>query len=405
MTSHLASDLASLRIDRTPRAPRRWPAMLAGALAVTAAGGLALVKGRAYVESRLFKLEVSVTEITSVAPAQGDVELTATGYVIAQSTAKLAAKIVGRISKSGVREGGSVKAGEVVFELDVEDQAAAVAAARARQAAAGARIATSLASRVEFTVEHEREQKLLAAGAAARSGVEVLEARLKVLTAQIAAARAEANAAAAEVTSLTTGLKNLRILAPIDGTAVSKPASVGDVASPGVALVELADFASLLVEVDVPEARLGRVKPGAPCTISLDAFGSERFLGEVAELGPRLNRAKATGIVKVKFTAPPASLRPEMSARVSFLDKALDEAQLKEPDKVVVPRTALVEQAGGKAVFVLENGKVRLTPVVVGAPLGQGFVLESGPPPKTRVVREPPKDLTDGQAVSEKTAS
>ncbi len=405
MSQNLSADLASLRIDRKPRARRRWPVVAAGTLALTVAAGLALVKGRAFVEARLFKLEVAVTEIASIAPSQADVELTATGYVIAQSTAKVAAKVVGRIVKVGVTEGAAVKAGATLFELDPDDQAAAVAAARARQAAAGARIATAIANRLEITLEHDREKALVEQGAAARANLETLAARQKALSAQISAAQAEANAAAAEVTSLTTGLKNLRIAAPIDGTAVSKPAGLGDVATPGAPLVELADFSSLLVEVDVPEARLSRIKPSAPCSISLDAFGTERFAGDVAELGARLNRSKATLVVKVRFRSPPPTLRPEMSARVSFLEKELDEAKLKAPEKIVVPSTALVDKHGEKAVFVVEDGKVRLVPVRVGAPFGSGFELESGPPPKTRVVKDPPKELVDGQAVAEKGVS
>jgi len=55
------------------------------------------------------------------------------------------------------------------------------------------------------------------------------------------------------------------------------------------------------VEVDVPEAREGAVAVGAPCEIVLDAFPNARHRGQVAMVDPRLNRAKATALVKVKF--------------------------------------------------------------------------------------------------------
>jgi multidrug efflux pump subunit AcrA (membrane-fusion protein) len=168
--------------------------------------------------------------------------------------------------------------------------------------------------------------------------------------------------------------------------------------------LELADFTSLLVEADVSEGRLAVVKAGGPCEIVLDAIPSERFQGEVVEVGPRLNRSKATATVKVRFKAPPAELRPEMSARVSFLQKPLDEAQLKETAKNVVPAAAVVERAGGKAVYVLDAGKVKLVPVTLGEALGSGFVLKEGPAPGTRVVKDPPRDLADGQSVKEKTS-
>lgn len=405
MNDHLAADLASLRIDRAPKPPRRGLATVLGAVVTTGALGAAVVVGRPWVESRVFRTEVEVTEIAAISPAQADVDITATGYVIPQSTAKVAAKIVGRVSKVAVREGTTVKAGELLFELDPDDQNAAIAAAQARAAAAAARIATARANTAEVDLDYRRNKKLAETGAASRAEAENTKARLDALAAQITAAEAEARASQAEVHSLTTGAKNLKINAPIDGTVMVKPASVGDVVTPGQPLVELADFATLLVEVDVPEGRLAKVKLDAPCEIVLDAFASERFPARVVEVGPRLNRSKATALVKVKFEKPPRELRPEMSARVSFLQKALDEQALKAPDKVVVPKAALVDKNGQKAVWILEDGKVKLAPVKLGEPLGAGFVIESGPPPKTRVVKDPPQNLSEGQPVKEKSAT
>jgi hypothetical protein len=198
----------------------------------------------------------------------------------------------------------------------------------------------------------------------------------------------------------------------MDGMAVTKPSNVGDIVGPAAlssngatSLVDLVDMRSLLVEVDVPEAKLGLVRPNGPCEIVLDALPQQRFRGEVVELAPRLNRVKATGVVKVRFVDAPEALRPEMSARVSFLQRALGDAELAGPPKVIVPAAALVDRGGAKYVWVLEGGKVRLVPISLGAPFGTGFEVQSGPPPGTRLVRDPPPTLSEGQAVTEKAPS
>jgi RND family efflux transporter MFP subunit len=247
-------------------------------------------------------------------------------------------------------------------------------------------------------------RKLAEGGAVPRAGVDDLERKVTSFDAQIRATEAEVGAANAEVESLATGLGNLTIASPIDGTVMSKPAAIGDVTNPAMPLAELADFASMLVEVDVPEARLGQVKLQAPCEVVLDALASSRLRGEVVEVAPRLNRAKATGTVKVRLLEPPAELRPEMSARVSFLAKALDAAELAAPPKIVVPSSAVVDRAGGKAVWVVDGGKVRLETVVLGEAFGAGFLLVKGPAPGTRLVKNPPADLRDGGAVQEKSS-
>ena len=405
MNDTLSDDLASLRIRRDDPPPSRpWGRVL---VALAVAGGLAFAGLRLApsVEGRLFKTEVQVTEVSSVSPSQSSVDVTSTGYVIPQVVAKVGAKITGRVARVAVHEGEVVKSGQILFELDAADQKSAIASAQARVASARARVMASRANVAEIDMQHERQKKLVASGAVASATAEDLGARADALRAQVKASEAEVYAAQAEVDALGVGLKSTTIPSPIDGTALTKPAQVGDVVSPGAVLVELADFATLLIETDVPEGRLHFVKAGGPVEIVLDAEPDRRFRGKVVEVSPRMNRAKATGTAKVAFVDAPSALRPDMSARVSFLARPLEEAQLREPAKVIIPATAIVDRSAGKGVFVIDaGGKVRLVGVVVGAPFGAGFELKEGPPPGTRVVNNPPPALADGQSIKERTS-
>lgn len=414
----LSRDLASLRIDRASPAPsRKLPGWVIG-LGVAAALAAAVAFAAPRVGARIFKPQVGVAEIVLVSPAQGVVDLSSTGYVLPQTVAKVGSKVVGRVAKVLVKEGSQVKAGDVLFELDPADQKSALAAAQAKVSAAAARAqaarARALAAKsnaAEVRAQLERQKKLVAAGTAPGTSVEDLELKLKGFEAQVAVAEADAIAASADAAAskvdvgvYETNLGNMTLKAPIDGTALNKPVQVGHVVSPEQVLVELADFSSLVVETDVPEARLGQIKPGAPCEIVLDAFPTKRLRGAVLELVPKLNRSKATGTVKVKIVDAHDGILPEMAARVSFLQKALDEGELATPPKKIVPAAALVDRNGQKHVFVVEGGKVRLVPVTLGPAFGSGFELKDGPAPGTRVVKDPPADLADGQAVKEGTA-
>jgi RND family efflux transporter MFP subunit len=167
--------------------------------------------------------------------------------------------------------------------------------------------------------------------------------------------------------------------------------------------IEIADFSTLAVETDVPEGRLGLVQPGAPVEIILDAFPDRRYRGEVYEIVPRVNRAKATVVVKVKFVDDNTGALPDMSARVSFLSGKLDEKAVKEPPKLIVPASAVVDRAGAKVVFVVEDGRLRMIPVELGPAFGDGFVVKRGPDAGTRVVVQPAPELSDGQQVKERT--
>ncbi|HEU4533817.1 MAG TPA: efflux RND transporter periplasmic adaptor subunit, partial [Polyangiaceae bacterium] len=305
-----------------------------------------------------------------------------------------------------VREGDEVRRGQVLFELDALDQQSLVATARARAAAATARAAAAAAAADEVEQQWRRNRELVAQGAVAKSTGDDLEARLRAMRAAAEAANVEAGAVAADVRARSETLRHFRVLAPIDGRVVGKPAEIGEVVRPDAQgpLLQLVDFASLLVEVDVPEARLGLVKAGAPVEIVLDAYPDRRLRGEVAEITPRVNRAKATVAVKAKFRDRAEGVLPEMAARVGFLSKPLDEAALAQAPKQVVPGAAVVDRRGGKVVFVVEDGRVREAAVTLGPPLGDGFELRSGPAPGARLVRNPPATMAEGHAVKEKAA-
>lgn len=417
MSDQLSADLASLRIARNAPPPRGKALTYVVVLAAIAGAAVAVrLWAMPYAESKLFKPEVAVTEIGMVSPAQAAVDLTATGYVVPQVVAKVGAKVSGRVTKVSIQEGQAVKAGQVLFQLDVADQRSAiataqakVAAARSRAAAAHAKAQVARANVAENKVQLDRKEKLVATGAEPQASVDDLKAHDKALAEQVVAADvdaqaadADANAAQADVSALNVQLGNMTIVAPIDGTAVTKPSAIGDVVGPEATLVELADFNTLLIEVDVPEGRLGMAKKGAPCEVVLDSAPDKRLRGEVVEVSPRLNRAKASATVKVRIVDPVERMLPEMSARVSLLQKALDAEAMKEPPKKVIPAAAVVDRAGAKVTFVVDGGKVRMVPIVVGAPVGGSFELKDGPGAGTRVIKDPPPTLADGEAVKEK---
>lgn len=423
MADDLSANLAALRIDRNKKAERSSGPRSYGwlwALIAIGAGAAGVSVAWPKLEAAIFKTEVETTAVAEVSPAQASVELTASGYVNADRTSDIAPKVPGRVSVVHVRQGQKVKAGDPLVELDPSDDRAAILAARGQVAAAvaqakgvEARVATAQAQLAEVQLQAEREAKLLEAGASASSVVADLKARLTSLEQQVKASKAEQAAAEANVGALSaqvkvleTGLNNLTLVAPIAGTVVNKPPQVGEFLGPqpaGVSVdmggIRIADFSTLLVETDIPETRLSQVKIGGPAEIILDAYPTKRLRGKVQEITPEVDRAKATVMVKVAFIDLTDNVLPDMSARVSFLAEALDEAAMKEPPKTVVPGPAITERAGAKVVFVVEGDRARMVPVTLGPAFGSGFELKSGPRPGTKLVSSPAAELADGQKV------
>lgn len=405
MSDQLSSDLASLRIEReTPSGPSPARRAIVPLLAV-AVLGVGGYFGYSRLEGQLFKQEMKTTEVAMISPSQAEVQVTATGYVIPQRTSKVGSKLPGRLAEVLIKEGDTVKEGDVIARLEDTDVRTQVAAAGSRVGAAQARIATARANLAEVTQQVERERGLVASGAVGRANLDNLVAREAALKEAVRAAEAETKVAQADVGTVGVGLKDRVIVTPISGRVVTKPATVGEfvggVGNP-TPVAEIVDFESLLVEADVPEPRLHLVKVGSPAEIVLDAYPNKRYRGVVTELGQKVNRQKATVMVKVKFADDIEGVIPEMSARVSFLTKAISDDALKEAPKKVVANEAVVDREGQKMVFTVDNGKLHAYPVKVGGAVGPSAVeLVDGPPPGTKVVAKPTAETSDGQRIKE----
>jgi RND family efflux transporter MFP subunit len=399
----LTSDLASLKIQREvdPNRPKWGRIVLFGAIGLGAVAAAGLF-GYPALQSLIFKTEVTVTEISSVSPAQAAITVTSTGYVTPQMISKVGAKLAGRVSKVLVKEGSVVKAGDVLVELESTDQRSSIVVAGSRAAAAQARVETARANLADLQQQVAREQILVEKGAIGKASLEDLTAKQKSAEQALKAAEAEARASQAEIAPLQVNLKDLTIASPIDGTVITKPVEVGELVGPQNNIAEIADFKTLLVETDVPEGRLYQIKLGSPCEISLDAYPGKRYRGATSEIGQRVDRAKATVKVKVKFIDAMDGVLPDMSARTSFLSQEVSADAIKEKPKIVIPSGAVADRNGGKFVFVVSDGVTKMAPIKLGPPFAGGFELIEGPAPGTRVVSSPSPELSDGQRIKEK---
>jgi RND family efflux transporter MFP subunit len=406
----LSRDLASLKIDRDSKPPSSgrawiWLAVLAGA------GAAAYFVVVPKIRAKLDTTEVKTGEVLMISPTQAQVQVTATGYVVAEVAAKVASKVPGRIAEIYVKEGERIEKGQRVARLEDVDFKSGLAASRARASAARSRIQIARATLAETNLQIEREKPLVDKGVTARATLDDLEARASSLAASVRSAEAEASASEAEAKSLEVQLDSYIITTPIAGTVIDKLVEVGEGVSPGFGtpgVLDVVDLDSLVVEVDVPEVRLGSLAVGRPCEVVLDAYPSGRFECTVKEIGRRVNRSKATVPVKVAFAGKrPEQVLPEMAARVMFLSadaqpKASDGKGLAEL-KRVVPGAAVVQRNGADVIFIYDDEHVRMTTVKVGPAFGDGRELETNIPAGTKVILHPPADLQDGQKVKERS--
>ncbi|MFO0549858.1 MAG: efflux RND transporter periplasmic adaptor subunit [Polyangiaceae bacterium] len=251
-----------------------------------------------------------------------ETELSATGYVVAVRRAKLGCAAPGRVDQFALELGDTVRARDVLVVLDASAARSKLTVSKARVAAAASRIAVARAELAAEELVASRDRALAEDGAIPAAVAKDSAARTEVLRASLRVQEAELGAATAEQADLQRGLDDYVVRAPFDGVVSAKSAEVGEFVAAGAPVLELVDVASLVVEAEVPEARLSAIQPEADCEVVLDAMPAAPLACRVSSLLPRIDRAKATVSVRLALERPPAALRENMAARVRLHRKA-----------------------------------------------------------------------------------
>ncbi|MFA4903214.1 MAG: efflux RND transporter periplasmic adaptor subunit [Desulfobaccales bacterium] len=352
-------------------------------------------------------LEVSTTVVSRLYPAQAYTVLNASGYVVAQRKAAVSSKSTGRLTFLGVEEGSRVKKGQILASLENEDLIAARNQAVAQVNQAKADLGTATAEMADAELQYRRYKTLVAQDLVPKQDFDTADARYKKAQAGVAAAQARIKVAQAGLANTQASLEYSYIRGPFDGVVTTKYAEVGEVVAPfgaaanaRAAVVTMADLHSLMVEVDVAESNLDKVRLGQPCEISLDAIPDRRFAGAVHMIVPTADRTKATVLTKVKFLETDDRILPEMSAKVAFLSQPLEPGE-RQP-RLTIPKAALVTREGASYSYLVTGNRVKLVPITVGLTLNDLVEIAQGLKEGDRVVLNPPASLRDGSRVKVK---
>jgi len=395
----LKGELASLKIDRTRKrkSPWRWPVLLLLPVVVVLVGLYALRAQQAFSATEVETATAAVSR--DVAPSAGTPILTASGYVVARRKAVVSAKIQGRLSELRVEEGSVVREGETIARLESIDYEAAVQRADAAVLRAEADLA-------------ENQRQLRLADDLARQGIVDVDQR-DAAASRVKLAEATLAQAKADLAYNQAQLQNTYIRAPFGGVVVKKMAEVGESVAPippGVnistssgAIVALADLATLEVEADVAEGNVAKVANGQPAEVTVEAIPDRRYKAVLRQVIPTADRTKATVMVKVTILDKDKDLKPEMSAKVTFLEPEKKQAAPAASAPVVlVPRESVVSRDGKPTVFLVREGKARARAVQLGTERKGQVIVEDGLAGGETLILRPKDDLRDGAAVKVK---
>ena len=280
-----------------------------------------------------------------------------------RAESQVVAKTSGVALEVLVEVGQAVRAGQPLVRLD---------AARARLQAA-----QSAAQLRKLEANHERARQLAAQQMVSANDLDQLRFDLEN-------ARATNRLANLEL-SYTT------VQAPISGVIASRDIKAGNFVQINSPIFRIVDSSRLEATLNVPEREIAKLKPGQAVELAADALPGKRFSGTVDRVSPVVDTGTGTFRVVAAF-AGDGELQPGMFSRLSI---NYDQ----RADALVVPRSALLEDGGEPALYVVGDGKASRVAVELGYADGGWVEVRRGVQAGDRVVVAGKAALREGSLV------
>jgi Cu(I)/Ag(I) efflux system membrane fusion protein len=173
-------------------------------------------------------------------------------------------------------------------------------------------------------------------------------------------------------------IQQFPVRADVSGVVTKKMVELGDYVERGMPVYEIADLSKVWVLFDLYESDLAWVKEGSRITYTIRSFPGETFEGKIDFIDPVIDPQTRVATARVEVENKNGRLKPEMFAS-GVIKTELGQG---DRDEIVIPKSAVLWTGKRSVVYIKKtlNGKAGFTlrEVILGAPLGDAYIVEEG---------------------------
>lgn len=297
----------------------------------------------------------------------------ASGTINPVNTVSVGSTVSGLIKEIYVDYNDVVKKGQILAQIDPANFEATVQQNQAQINNAQANVAKLQAIADFDRQQYIRYKNLYAKNFVAKSELDEKYSTYKSDLAQISAARAQISQYQASLKTAMTNLGYTKIIAPVDGTIISREIDLGSPVAASFQAPELftiaQDLTNMQIEVSVSEADIGNVQEGQDVTYTIDGYPDMNFKGKVTQvrLSPTTESNVVTYTVIVDVNNEDLKLKPGMTANVSIITD-------RSENVLCAPNIALKftpdingPKYKNQGIWILEKGKPKRIEIKTGA--------------------------------------
>ena len=357
-------------------------------LVLAAVGARTVVKSRQAASAAPVKVEAAApvleflpSDLMTVTPRDLRQTLAASGSLRAYNQAAVKARVAGEVREVLVREGETVKAGQVLVRMDEADYRARVAQAEGALVAARGQLAIAAKAR-------ENNRALLDRGFISKNAYDTASSQYDI-------AQANVNAAQGGLDVSRKALGDTVIRAPIAGVVASRSVQPGEKVSADNRLLDVIDLARMEMEVAVPTSDIIGISPGQEVTVKVEGL-PQPLPATVMRINPATQAGSRSIMTYLQLDNPQSRLRAGMfgEARLTLSKKA---------GVLAAPPSALQVNGENAYVYAIEQDKLVRRQVQTGITGSDGeatlIEITSGLESGARIVRSNLGNLPAGATV------
>lgn len=312
-------------------------------------------------------------EVVAPKALSSDRALQLPGSVMPLQATQIFARASGYVRRWTVDIGDKVKQGQVLAEIETPELDQELAQARAQLMQTQASEAQAKANRDLAFANLGRVRRLAPSGVVSKAELDQGEAQASVGTANVKVAEANVNAAQANIRRLLQLKAFANVTAPFAGTITQRTVEIGTLVPAGnqQPLFRIAAMDPARIFVQVPQDVAPGVRAGVPADVRVREYPGRTFKGTVTRASGELDPSTRTMTTEIRVPNQDGALIAGMYAEVSLTLPAAHRV-------LEVPATALLSDARGQHVALVENGKLHLQPVVVERDNGATIDISSG---------------------------
>ena len=304
--------------------------------------------------------------LSKVAVGEVNEELTLTGALKPKELVDVNPKSQGRLESIHFEVGDRVNHGDLIAELEDDELQQRVRRAEAAIAVNSASVAQRQAELSNVRANLDRSEQLFSEGLLSPQEHEQQKTSLAMVEAQVQLANAQKQQAEAELRELKIQLDQTKIYAPLTGDVSIRFVDQGALVNPNTPIIQVVNLRTMVIQGNVPERDVGKLKIGNVADVSVDAIPDEVYRGRVARIAPVLDPATRSALIEIDIVNSARTLKAEMFARIQLDLGTMREATL-------IPRDGLVYRGQQPGVYLVEDDADR----PVFRPIETGMTLDN----------------------------